>query len=65
MTLAVMHPVVNQDSCDGCENCAEVCPSEVYVMTEGRARAVRAEECIECWACVEQCPTDSIVLRDD
>ena len=65
MTFIVMYPVINRDSCDGCENCADVCPSEVYVLRDGKPHPDHPEDCIECGACVEQCPTGSIELRDD
>jgi NAD-dependent dihydropyrimidine dehydrogenase PreA subunit len=60
-----MYPVVDRESCDGCENCVEVCPSEVYLVEDGKSNPVYAEECIECGACVDQCPTKSIELQDD
>ena len=60
-----MYPVVNHERCDGCKNCVEICPCEVYAMTDGKPDAVHLEDCIECGACVEQCPTGSIELHDD
>jgi NAD-dependent dihydropyrimidine dehydrogenase PreA subunit len=60
-----MYPVVNRESCEGCENCVEICPSEVYVIADGKPDPVHPEDCIECGACVDQCPTGSIELRDD
>jgi len=60
-----MYPVVNHESCDACKNCVEICPCEVYAMTDGKPDPVHLEDCIECGACVEQCPTGSIELHDD
>ena len=57
-----MYPVINRESCNGCGNCVEICPNEVYELEGDNAAAVRPEECIECWACVEQCPAKSIQL---
>jgi NAD-dependent dihydropyrimidine dehydrogenase PreA subunit len=60
-----MYPIVNQTRCNGCENCVDVCPSEVFEMNNGKADPLRLEDCIECEACVVQCPTNSIELHED
>jgi len=60
-----MYPIVDQDKCNGCGNCAEICPSEVYEIDEDKSNPTHPEDCIECWACVGQCPTESIQLHED
>ena len=60
-----MYPIVNPDKCNGCGNCVEICPSEVYKLESDKSKTVRPEDCIECWACVTQCPAESIQLRED
>jgi NAD-dependent dihydropyrimidine dehydrogenase PreA subunit len=60
-----MYPVVDEEKCNGCGNCAEICPSEVYQVEEDKSEAIHPEDCIECWACVTQCPTESIRLHED
>ena len=60
-----MYPVVDEEKCNGCGNCAEICPSEVYQVKEDKSEAIRPEDCIECWACVTQCPMESIRLLGD
>jgi len=60
-----MYPKVDPDTCRGCGNCTEICPSEVYKMGEDKSNPVHPEECIECWACVTQCPAESIQLTED
>jgi NAD-dependent dihydropyrimidine dehydrogenase PreA subunit len=60
-----MYPVVETEKCNGCGNCVEICPSEVYQVEEDKSEAIRPEDCIECWACVTQCPTESIRLLED
>jgi len=60
-----MYPIVDQQKCSGCRNCAEICPSEVYRIEEEKSNPVHPEDCIECFACVNQCPTESIQLRED
>jgi NAD-dependent dihydropyrimidine dehydrogenase PreA subunit len=60
-----MYPVVDQEKCSGCQNCVEICPSEVYQMEGDISNPIHPEECIECWACVSQCPSESIQLTED
>ncbi len=60
-----MYPIVDQEKCNGCGNCAEICPGEVYTIQEKKSNAIRLGDCIECWACVNQCPTESIQLNED
>ena len=60
-----MYPVVDPEKCNGCGNCVEICPSEVYEIEEEKSNPNRPEDCIECWACVSQCPMESIQLYED
>jgi NAD-dependent dihydropyrimidine dehydrogenase PreA subunit len=62
---ATMYPVVKQETCKGCGNCAEICPSEVYEIQEDKSNPIHPEDCIECWACVNQCQAESIQLNED
>jgi NAD-dependent dihydropyrimidine dehydrogenase PreA subunit len=61
----MMYPVVDSEKCNGCGNCAEICPSEVYEIQEEKSNPIRPEDCIECGACVNQCQTESIQLSED
>jgi Fe-S-cluster-containing hydrogenase component 2 len=42
--------VVNEERCNGCGACAEICPVEAIQIVDGKAR-VDAESCIECGVC--------------
>ncbi len=58
-----MYPTVNPKKCNGCGNCADICPSEVFEMEGDQANAIRPGDCIECWACVSQCPAEAVDLQ--
>jgi NAD-dependent dihydropyrimidine dehydrogenase PreA subunit len=60
-----MYPTINPRKCNGCGNCADICPSEVYGMAGDQPSPIRPEDCIECWACVSQCPAEAIDLQED
>ncbi|MBR9701888.1 ferredoxin family protein [Candidatus Pacearchaeota archaeon] len=47
--------------CGGAGECADVCPSDVFEIIEGKAAATNVDECIECCSCVEVCPVDAIL----
>jgi DNA-directed RNA polymerase subunit D len=41
--------------CTGCGKCVEVCPRQVLVMEDGRAKATNTLECSQCKLCVDAC----------
>ncbi|MBN1235672.1 MAG: DNA-directed RNA polymerase subunit D [Methanotrichaceae archaeon] len=50
------------DSCDGCGKCVEVCPRNVLVVDEGRAKATNMVECSLCKLCVDTCEPGAITV---
>lgn len=58
-------PIVDAQSCDGCEACVEICPVSVYIIRDGKAIVVAAEDCTACQACVPACAQDCIQVQDD
>ncbi len=55
-------PVVDQDKCEGCEECVDVCPMEVFEMKDGKSFPVNAEDCEGCESCVEVCEAGAITV---
>lgn len=53
---------VNVDTCDGCSECVDTCPTESIVIENEKA-VVDNDTCIDCAACVDACPTDSLSME--
>ncbi|MFO8010680.1 MAG: 4Fe-4S binding protein [Dehalococcoidia bacterium] len=54
-------PVVDEDSCSGCETCADRCPMEAVTVNE--IASINLEKCIGCGVCFPTCPTESIHFK--
>jgi NAD-dependent dihydropyrimidine dehydrogenase PreA subunit len=55
---------IEVEKCDGCEECVNLCPSEVFEMQDGKSVAVNADECVFCLTCVEGCPNSAITVDE-
>lgn len=51
---------LNQDRCNGCGRCTEVCPHAVFSLSQGKASVGRREHCMECGACRMNCAAGAI-----
>ena len=51
---------IDKDKCDGCGECVDICPSEVYEIKDKKSVVINLDECVECCSCVEVCPTEAI-----
>ncbi len=58
-----MPPVVDLKKCKGAGTCAEVCPTNVFEIKDGKAVVARPEDCIECRACEASCPHAAIQVK--
>ena len=56
---------VDADKCVGCGERVDVCPVEVYEMTDGKSSPAHAEECLGCESCVEVCEHDAINVEEN
>ena len=59
------HPVVDQDKCEGCEECVDICPMDVFEMKDEKSFVARPEDCEACESCIEVCESGAITLTDD
>jgi ferredoxin len=55
-------PHINLNLCTGCEQCVAVCPENVLLQVEDKAKVVRPENCTYCLACEDSCPQSAIEL---
>lgn len=51
---------VDEDKCTGCKECVDVCPVNVYILNDNKAKPRNMEECTKCCSCVEVCPESCI-----
>jgi NAD-dependent dihydropyrimidine dehydrogenase PreA subunit len=56
--------IVDSEKCQGCEECVDVCPSDVFEIQDGKAVPVNADECVFCESCVEVCDEDAITVTE-
>ena len=56
--------VVDNEKCEGCEECVEVCPVDVFEMEDEKSVPVNAEECLGCESCVEVCESEAITVTE-
>ncbi len=54
---------LDRQACIGCGQCLEVCPQEVFVLAEGKARLADPDGCMECGACANNCPVSALSVR--
>jgi len=53
---------IDLDKCNGCGTCVDVCPVEVFEISEGKSVVVNLDECLVCMACEVQCPDAAIEI---
>ncbi|MBU2488909.1 MAG: 4Fe-4S binding protein [Proteobacteria bacterium] len=58
------NPIVDADKCIGCEECVDVCPTDVFEMQDGKATPANSDECLGCESCVEVCEQGAITIEE-
>ena len=58
------NPTVDEEKCEGCEECVDVCPVEVFEMVDGKSDPVNMDECLGCETCIEVCPEEAITVTE-
>jgi ferredoxin len=55
---------VDNEKCDGCEECVNICPNEVFVLVDEKSDPSGGGECDFCESCTGVCPTDAITITE-
>ncbi|HNQ62931.1 MAG TPA: 4Fe-4S binding protein [Syntrophorhabdaceae bacterium] len=59
-----MRPYIKVQRCDGCGECIDTCPYDVFSLEKGKIIVMNPEDCIECLSCIEQCAEKAIYMDD-
>lgn len=51
---------LDRNICVGCSMCINVCPHQVFSITEKKAFLIDKDGCMECGACAANCPVGAI-----
>ncbi|GBD99362.1 ferredoxin-2 [bacterium BMS3Abin07] len=55
---------VDDVKCEGCEECVNICPQEVFQMSDGKSDPANLSECVFCESCVGVCPSEAISITE-
>jgi NAD-dependent dihydropyrimidine dehydrogenase PreA subunit len=55
---------VNQEKCNGCEECLEACTSGVFEIRNGKSTPAKTKDCVGCLSCVEICEPGAITVEE-
>ena len=53
---------IDPNECQGCEECADVCPAEAIEGKKGYIHMIDEYECTKCGKCIEACEYEAIIL---
>jgi len=54
---------LNNENCNGCGMCVNVCPHEVFQLSGGKAHIINRDYCMECGACALNCTKQIISVK--
>ncbi len=56
---------VDYDRCDGDAACADICPSDVFVIKDGKSYPENAADCTGCESCVAECEQNALTITEE
>ena len=51
------------EKCTGCGMCMEVCPHDVFEISNKKASLADKDACMECGACAKNCPFGAVKVK--
>ncbi len=54
---------LNREKCTGCGKCTDVCPHNVFRLSNGKAEIIDRDLCMECSACTKNCPFGALRVK--
>lgn len=54
---------MESEKCTGCGKCLEVCPHNVFSLSNRKSVIVYKDRCMECGACVKNCPFQALEVK--
>ena len=60
----MFQPVIEDDRCTNCRECAKVCPKDVLDTDEGDVRVMNPHFCTGCESCQAVCPVKAIEVHE-
>jgi NAD-dependent dihydropyrimidine dehydrogenase PreA subunit len=55
---------VDSATCNGCSECIEFCPVDVFEIKEGKSVPLNPQNCSGCGTCVAVCKTEAIIITE-
>jgi NAD-dependent dihydropyrimidine dehydrogenase PreA subunit len=56
--------LVDASKCEGCEECINNCPQEVFRMVDGKSDPYQTAECVFCETCLSVCAPQAITINE-
>jgi NAD-dependent dihydropyrimidine dehydrogenase PreA subunit len=56
---------IDLNKCNGCAECVDVCPVDVFELIDGKAQAINMARCLGCESCVEVCTRSAVTVTEN
>ena len=57
-------PRIDNKKCDRCDECLDVCPTEVFDKENDETIVANPADCLGCESCIAVCPQEAITLQE-
>ncbi len=57
-------PTIDQEKCEQCEDCIDICPTEVFGKCEEIVVVANPQDCLGCESCIGVCVPEAIVVEE-